>query len=150
MLEKIKNNSTSILLGLFLVGLLILIRTFEETIFYDPLLKYFKYESTTMKLPIINPIKLFVSMGFRYYLNSLISMGILYLIFKDTKIVKFSMLLYIIFGSILMIWFVFTLHFFGDENKMTLFYIRRFIIQPIFLLLFIPAFYYQKKMKTDL
>ena len=150
MLEKIKNNSTSILLGLFLVGLLILIRTFEETIFYDPLLKYFKYESTTMKLPIINPIKLFVSMGFRYYLNSLISMGILYLIFKDTKIVKFSMLVYIIFGSILMIWFVFTLHFFGDENKMTLFYIRRFIIQPIFLLLFIPAFYYQKKMKTDL
>lgn len=150
MLEKIKNNSTEILLGLFLVGLLILIRTFEESIFYDPLLKYFKYESTTMKLPIINPIKLFVSMGFRYYINSLISMGILYLVFKDTKIVKFSMLLFIIFGSILMISFVFTLHFFGEENKMTLFYIRRFIIQPIFLLLFIPAFYYQKKMKTDL
>ena len=150
MLEKIKNNSTEILLGLFLVGLLILIRTFEESIFYDPLLKYFKYESTTMKLPIINPLKLFVSMGFRYYINSLISMGILYLVFKDTKIVKFSMLLFIIFGSILMISFVFTLHFFGEENKMTLFYIRRFIIQPIFLLLFIPAFYYQKKMKTDL
>ena len=36
---------------------------------------------------------------------------------------------------------------FGETNKMNLFYIRRFIIQPIFLILFIPAFYYQKKIK---
>jgi exosortase F-associated protein len=28
---------------------------------------------------------------------------------------------------------------------MILFYIRRFLIQPIFLLLFLPAFYYQKQ-----
>jgi exosortase F-associated protein len=55
--------------------------------------------------------------------------------------------LYMIFGSILMISFFFVLNFFGEQSKMILFYIRRFIIQPIFLLLFIPAFYYQKKVK---
>ncbi|NBU81103.1 MAG: exosortase F system-associated protein, partial [Flavobacteriaceae bacterium] len=50
-------------------------------------------------------------------------------------------------GSILMISFVFVLTFFAEESKMTLFYIRRFLIQPIFILLFIPGFYYQKKIK---
>jgi exosortase F-associated protein len=70
---------------------------------------------------------------------------LLYVIFKDTKIVKFSMLLYMILGSILMISFIFVLTFFGEENKMTLFYLRRFLIQPIFIMLFIPAFYYQKQ-----
>lgn len=150
MLKNLKNNKFEILLGVFLVGLLILIRTFEDDLFYDPLLKYFRYDFTNMKLPILNPIKLFISMGFRYYLNSMISIGLLYLIFKDRKIVKFSMLLFIVFGSILMISFLFTLHFFGEEHKMTLFYIRRFIIQPLFLILFIPAFYYQKKMKQVL
>lgn len=150
MLHIIKNNKIEIVLGLFLLGLLILIRNYEDTLFYDPLLKFFRYEDGSMKLPEINAVKLFASMAFRYYLNSMISVGLLYLIFKDTKVVKFSMLLFIIFGSILMISFLFTLHFFGEENKMTLFYIRRFIIQPIFLLVFIPAFYYQKKMKSNL
>lgn len=150
MLKNLKNNKFEILLGIFLVGLLILIRTFEDDLFYDPLLKYFRYDFANMKLPILNPIKLFISMGFRYYLNSMISIGLLYLIFKDRKIVKFSMLLFIVFGSVLMISFLFTLHFFGEEHKMTLFYIRRFIIQPLFLILFIPAFYYQKKMKQVL
>ncbi len=106
MLKKLKNNKIEILLGLFLTGLLILIRTYEDTIFYDPLLKYFRYDYTNMKLPAINSVKLFLSMGFRYYLNSMISLGILYLIFKDTKIVKFSTLLFIIFGSVLMISFL--------------------------------------------
>jgi exosortase F-associated protein len=68
----------------------------------------------------------------------------LYVLFKDRQILKFTALLYMILGSVLMISFIFTLTFFGEESKMTLFYIRRFLIHPIFILLFIPAFYYQK------
>ncbi|WP_374707786.1 exosortase F system-associated protein [Flavobacterium sp. J372] len=30
-------------------------------------------------------------------------------------------------------------------NLLALFYIRRFLIQPLFLILFIPAFYYQRR-----
>ena len=144
MLTKLKNNKTELFLGFLLIGFLILIRTFEDNWFYDPLLKYFRYDFTNMKLPVIDPVKLFASMGFRYYLNSMISLALLYLIFKDSKIVKFSTLLFIVLGSFLMISFLFVLKFFPTE-KMTIFYLRRFIIQPIFLILFIPAFYYQKK-----
>jgi len=124
-----------------------LIRAFEKTLFYDPFLNYFKNEYSHLPFPEINIFKLFFSLGMRFYLNSVISLFLLYVIFKDTKIVKFSALLYMILGSVLMISFIFVLNFFGEENKMTLFYIRRFIIQPIFILLFIPAFYYQKQAK---
>ena len=147
MLQILQKNKAKIGWSLFLILLLILIRAFEETLFYDPFLSYFKDEYSQLAFPKINIFKLFFSLGMRFYLNSVISLFLLYVIFKDTQIVKFTALLYMILGSILMISFIFILNFFGEENKMTLFYIRRFLIQPIFILLFIPAFYYQKQIK---
>lgn len=146
MLKKLQKNKGRVICGLILMTILIAVRVFETNWFYDPFLNYFKDDYLTKPLPIYNPIKLFFSMGFRYYLNSMVSLGLLYCIFKDSKILKFSTFLYIVLGSVLMIGFFFTLKFFSESN-MALFYIRRFIIQPIFLILFIPAFYYQKKMK---
>jgi exosortase F-associated protein len=147
MLQLLLKNKAKVFWFSFLVLLLILIRVFEDQLFYDPFLNYFKTEFAHSKLPPFDFFKLFFSLGIRFYLNSVISLFLLYVIFKDTKIVKFSMLLYMILGSILMISFIFVLTFFGEESKMTLFYIRRFLIQPIFILLFIPGFYYQKQLK---
>jgi exosortase F-associated protein len=147
MLKNLLKNKTNLFFGLVLLMLLILIRAFEDTLFYDPFLNYFKDNYLNLPLPKLNTIKLFFSLGFRFYLNSMISLGLLYLIFHDSKILKFSILLYSFFGIILMVSFFFVLIKFGEDHKMTLFYIRRFIIQPIFLILFIPAFYYQKKIK---
>ena len=145
MLKIILNHKVQFFLGILIIGLLVLIRIFENNLFYDPLLSFFKGEFSKNKLPQMNQIKLFLSLGFRYYLNSMLSLALLYVIFKDFNIIKFSAFLFILFGSMLLIAFAFTFHFFGEENKLTLFYIRRFIIQPLFLLVFIPAFYYQKK-----
>ena len=147
MQQKSIRNKSKIGWSLFLILLLVLIRAFEDTIFYDPFLNYYKEEYTHLSFPQINILKLFFSYGFRFYINSVISLLLLYVIFKDRQIVKFSVLLYMVLGSILMISFVFVLTFFAEESKMTLFYIRRFLIQPIFILLFIPGFYYQKKIK---
>jgi len=147
MLQLLLKNKSTVLWSLFLIGLLVGIRLFEDQLFYDPFLSYFKSEFTHTKLPQFNVFKLFFSLGMRFYLNTVISLFLLYVIFKDTKIVKFSILLYMILGSILLISFLFVLNFFGEENKMALFYLRRFLIQPIFILLFIPAFYYQKQVK---
>lgn len=144
MLKQLKKNGVRIGWGMFLLLLLVSIRAFEQTLFYDPFLLYFKQEFYTTPFPSINPIKLFFSLGFRYYLNSIISLLLIYILFKDSKIVKFSIFLYSMLGIFLMVSFFFVLTFFGKESMMTLFYIRRFIIQPILLILFIPAFYYQK------
>jgi exosortase F-associated protein len=147
MLQLLLKNKSKVFWSFFLIGLLICIRLFEDQLFYDPFLAYFKSEYAHVKLPQFNVFKLFFSLGIRFYFNSVISLFLLYVIFKDTKIVKFSMLLYMVLGSVLMISFIFVLTFFGEENKMTLFYLRRFLIQPIFIMLFIPAFYYQKQVK---
>jgi exosortase F-associated protein len=147
MLQLLQKNKEKLFWSLILIGLLICIRLFENQLFYDPFLDYFKTEYAHASFPRINIFKLFFSLGLRFYLNSVISLFLLYVLFKDKQIVKFSMLLYMILGSVLMISFIFTLNFFGEESKMTLFYIRRFLIQPVFILLFIPAFYYQKKIR---
>lgn len=149
MLQQLLQNKKKVAQVSFLVLLLILIRAFENTLFYDPFLNYFKSEYANLPFPEISVVKLFLSLGFRFYLNSVISLFLLYVIFNDGKMVKFSILLYMILGSVLMISFFFVLKFFGEESKMTLFYIRRFIIQPIFILLFIPAFYYQKQIRKS-
>ena len=112
MLKNLLKNKGRVGVGVFLVVFLIAIRAFENTIFYDPFLDYFKGEYSNLSLPQNNPIKLFLSLGFRFYLNSMISLALLYVIFKDNKIIKFSIFLFSIFGIILMVSFFFTLKFF--------------------------------------
>jgi exosortase F-associated protein len=108
-------------------------------------LHYFKKEYYNLPLPKFNFIKLFIGLGFRYFLNAIISIFMIYTLFKDFDAVKFASSLYLLFFVILIVAFFGSLSLFDEVNKMNLFYIRRFLIQPIFLLLFVPAFYYQKK-----
>ena len=145
MLEFLKKNKSKVIYTALLILLLVLIRMFENQLFYDPFLNYFKSEYSNSSFPKFNIFKLFFSLGFRFYLNMVISLGLLYVLFDDRKIVKFSIFLFMLLGSVLLISFFFVLTFFAEESKMTLFYIRRFLIQPIFILLFIPGFYYQRR-----
>ena len=145
MLQKLLNHKVRILLAMLLVLFLVLIRAYEDVLFYDPFLNYFKADYYNLPLPETDTVQLFFGLLFRYFLNTVISLGIIYVLFKDIEAVKFASILYLAFFIILVVTFFFVLSFFGEANKMALFYIRRFLIQPIFLLLFLPAFYYQKQ-----
>jgi exosortase F-associated protein len=127
------------------VLLLALIRANEDILFYDPFLNYFKTDYHNLPLPKIQNVPLFFGLVFRYFLNTVLSLAMIYVLFKDIEAVKFASILYLVFFAVLVAVFFFVFSFFGEANKMTLFYIRRFLIQPIFLLLFLPAFYYQKQ-----
>ena len=145
MLQKLLKNSRKIVLILVLVFILVAIRAFENQLFYDPFLRYFKNEYSHLSFPIINNFQLLMHLILRYFLNTLVSLALLWVLFKDKDMIKFAAVLYFFFGIVLISSFFFVVHFYGEESKMTVFYIRRFIIQPIFILLFIPAFYYQKR-----
>lgn len=145
MLQKLLNHKVRIALSMLLIILLVLIRAYEDSLFYDPFLNYFKTDYNNLPLPKIDNLQLFFGLFFRYFLNTIVSLAIIYVLFKDVEAVKFASILYLIFFVILVIAFFFVLFYIGETNKMALFYVRRFIIQPIFLLLFIPAFYYQKQ-----
>ncbi len=144
MLQKLFKYKFRILMILMLIIALAFVRAFENSLFYDPFLEYFKSNYQNKRLPEIDNFNLFIGLFFRYFLNSILSISIIYIVFKDLEIIKFASILYFFFFVILIFAFYMTLNYLMNENKMTLFYIRRFLIQPLFLLLFLPGFYFQK------
>lgn len=127
-----------------LVFCLILVRTFETELFYDPFLQFFKGDFINSKYPDYDLAKVIWNIIYRYSINSIISILIIGLIFWNKKSVTFSLYVYLGFLAILLpvyIYFVETEFSLGENIG---FYIRRFLIQPMLLLILIPAFYYQK------
>lgn len=135
----------------FLIALalffLIAVRFFEHQLFYDPFLDFFKSNYQNQVLPEFNGVQLFFGLLFRYALNTILSLSIIYFFFSDRKMLVFSTGLYVVFFVLLITVFFGMLQFNNQPNYLILFYIRRFLIQPLFLVLFVPAFYYQKRMK---
>ena len=145
MLNKICSQGIKLVLAFGLLLCFVLVRIYERSLFYDPFLTYFKSNFNQMPLPDFETFRLVLSLVFRYGLNMLISLLLIYLIFKDRMMIRFSVLLYLIAFLFLITSFFLVIHFYGSQNNFLLFYIRRFLIQPLFVLLFIPAFYFQKR-----
>lgn len=123
----------------------VLIRFYENALFYDPFLNYFKGDFNQMPLPEFDAFRLVLHLVFRYGLNMILSLAMLYVIFKDWMMIQFSFVLYGIAFVVLLTAFFVLISIYESHNNLALFYIRRFLIQPIFVLLFIPAFYFQKR-----
>lgn len=144
MLNKLLQNKTSLLAVMVFVVLLALVRMFEKQLFYDPFLFYFEGDYKKMPLPEFDGIQLFFGLFFRFLLNTVLSLGILYFLFRDREMIAFVSILYLFLFGVLVVSFFCILHFFEHKENLLLFYVRRFLIQPLFLILFVPAFYYQK------
>jgi exosortase F-associated protein len=127
-----------------LISLLFVIRAFESALFYDPLILYFQNDYLHKKMPDMHIWELLLDILFRYTLNSLISIAIIHLIFPKKKIIKFVSFFLMSAFIILILVFVYFLKEEFKEGYLFLFCIRRFLIHPLFLLLLLPAFYYQK------
>ncbi len=138
------NSVIKMILLLVLFGFLILIRAFENELFYDPYLSFFKNDYLYIDSPRREIFKLTMFTTLRYVLNSGISLGIIYLFFKDKNIVKFSALIYGLSFLVLILLFLYFVINPQQEDYYTFFNIRRFLIQPLLLLLLLPAFYYHK------
>lgn len=145
MLKKLFVHKITIAFSLVFVLLLVAVRIYENELFYDPFLLYFKSDFKDAPLPVFNSFKLFIGLLFRYTLNMIASLGLIYTLFKEIRMIKFAGFLYLFFFLILILYCFTILYFFGEDNKLAFFYVRRFLVQPIFVLLFIPAFYYQKQ-----
>ncbi|WP_041252097.1 exosortase F system-associated membrane protein [Flavobacterium indicum] len=144
MWQKLLQNKKQLVFVLLFVLGLVLIRAFENELFYDPFLEFFKDDFQNHKLPKFNSIQLFFGLLFRYTLNSIFTVLIIKTLFQQKSIVNLTLFLLLLFFCVLVIAMFFILHFSKQPDYLTLFYIRRFLIQPLFLILFIPAFFYQK------
>ena len=135
-----------IIIIVLLIVLLFLVRAFEDQLFYDPLNSYFQNDYLYKKIPQLDRWNLLLHLFYRYTINSLISLAIIYMVFRNKKIIKFSQLFFAISFLVLIVAFFFSLRNNLEGGYLFTFYIRRFLIQPLFLLILLPAFYYHKKL----
>jgi exosortase F-associated protein len=136
------------LIGFLLLGL-VLIRFYEHELFSDPLLEFYSSEFSYAQSPDFDVMQVLGSTSWRFLLNSIISIAIIGIVFPYRKTILFSMVFYALAYLILTLLFWFFINDMERENFLTIFYIRRFLIQPIFVLVLLPAFYYQNLNSTN-
>ncbi len=139
------------ILNWFIVALgifgLISVRMLEDQLFYDPFLNYFHEANKNARFPDFEWVQLILNHIFRFSLNLILSALIIQFIFKNKKwTVQAIVLMLLVFG------FTFSLYLYCISTEFEIgylfsFYMRRFVIQPLILLLIIPLFYYRKHLQ---
>ena len=131
-----------IIMVLFLA--LVLVRAFQDDLFYDPFIEYFRNEYLYGTIPVFSGSKLLLHMTFRYGLNTLISLVIIYVAFQNKDFLIFSIKFYSVAFILLSITFFIILKGELADGYLFAFYVRRFLIHPLFVLILLPAFYYKQ------
>jgi len=138
------SKTTKIVFIGLLFLMLIAVRAFVQQYFYDPLIEYFKGNYLYNTFPEINLGYLFLNIFYRFLLNTIISLTIIYVVYSNLKVLRFSVKFYAIAFVLLCFILFLLLKFDHNQGYILIFYVRRFLIHPIFLLILLPAFYYQK------
>lgn len=141
------NKFYTVLFTVIALFALVAVRVFENTLFYDPLIEYFKSSFQTAPFPELDKTKYFFSIVFRFVLNMMFSTIIIGLVYKNKEYIKASLWVHLIALIILIIIFYTTISFDDEWAKMATFYIRRFLIHPILLFILLPGFYFISKTK---
>ena len=139
-------NSNWILVIIGILGL-IGVRMVENQIFYDPFLDYFHTANKNAVFPNFEWIKLILSHLFRFVLNLTFAALIIYGFFKRKDWTVQGIVLMLIVFAI-----TFPLYLYAVSTKFEIgylfsFYMRRFVIQPLIVLLIIPMFYYRQSIE---
>lgn len=137
-------------IGLVTTGviLLICVRILEEDLFYDPLLHYFKTH-LTQSIPRVHWGALAFSHSFRFILNLIGSCLIIQGFFARLEWTKqAAWIMSILFGVSLAIYTSMLATDF-PFGKLIGFYVRRFVIQPLGVLVLLPIFYWRIKREKE-
>ncbi|WP_027383016.1 exosortase F system-associated membrane protein [Epilithonimonas caeni] len=135
-----------ILLGILgLIG----IRGLEDRIFYDPFLQFFKSADQSAVFPNFIWGKLVLGYLLRFALNAFFSLWIIQFLFQNKEWTRQAFIL-----ILLVFMMVFPIYLYCIYDKFQFgylfsFYVRRFVIQPLTVILIIPIFYYRKKVLQD-
>ena len=123
---------------------LISVRMLEGEIFYDPFLQYFHEADKHAVVPDFEWLKLIVNYIFRFILNLIFSAVAIYFIFKNKEWTVQAVVLMVIVFSITLPIYLYCIQTQFEIGYLFSFYMRRFVIQPLILLLIVPLFYYRK------
>ena len=132
-----------VILGIFgFIG----VRMVEESLFYDPFLNYFHAADKNAQFPDFEWTKLIFNYLFRFSLNLALSALIVHFIFKKKEWTMQAIVLMVLVFAITFPIYLYCIHTKFEIGYLFSFYMRRFVIQPLTLLLIIPLFYYRKQL----
>lgn len=134
-------NWLIVILGVF--GL-ISVRILEDTLFYDPFLRYFRQSSQRLPFPDYALGNLILHHLFRFSLNLIFSLLIIHFIFKRKDWTIQAGIMIILVFVVAFPLYLYCLHTEFKIGYLFSFYTRRFVIQPLIVLLIIPMYYYRK------
>lgn len=132
-----------VILGIFgLIG----VRMVEESLFYDPFLSYFHAADKNAQFPDFEWAKLILNYLFRFSLNLTLSALVVHFIFKNKEWTVQAIVLMLLVFAITFPIYLYCIYTRFEIGYLFSFYMRRFVIQPLILLLIIPLFYYRKQL----
>jgi exosortase F-associated protein len=135
---------------LLLIAGLIAVRAFEDVLFLDPLKAYFHVDFQLRDIPDVNLLKQIAITSLRFLINTILSLCILWFLYKKASYIKASLWVYLFAFVLLTVAFGFLLEANSDLGKMGLFYVRRFLIHPLLLFVLVAGFYFLKQKNKSL
>lgn len=140
-------NVKWLLVVLGIVGI-VGVRVVEDALFYDPFLDFFRGIASTNNFPEYNLWKLILSHVFRFILNLVFSALILQGFFKNSVWTKQGILLMLIVFAFVLPLYIYCVVTQFSVGELFSFYVRRFLIQPLVLIVLVPMFYYRKNLES--
>ena len=131
-----------------IIGILGLIgvRAIEDRAFYDPFLDFFHEANKKADFPEFDWGKLVINHIFRFLLNLAFSALIIHFLFRKRQWTVQAVVLMLLVFAITFPIYLYCISTKFEIGYLFSFYMRRFVIQPLILLLIVPMFYYRKQL----
>lgn len=131
-----------------IVGL-ILVYVFQLQLFYDPFQVIIPNNVADLNLE-INTSAYILSKVLRYILNDGFALLLIWGLFGNKRYMRFAMLVFLLGLVVLLpLYLVLTLHYYTSAYAF-LNHLHRLVLNPVLMMLLIPAFYYQRRSTNNL
>jgi exosortase F-associated protein len=130
-----------------LVGLIV-VYVFQRQLFFDPF-QDFMYNPQQPQYPDFDETSYIISKIIRYALNDGFALLIIWGLFQNKTYMRFAMLVFAIGLFILLPLYLFLVLNHYQSTYTFLNHLHRLVLNPVIMMLLIPAFYYQQSLKKE-
>ena len=121
---------------------------FQMQLFYDPY-QHFSINDAHAIAPELNATHYILSKIFRYSLNDGFALLIIWGLFANKKYMRFAVIIFLIGLLVLLpIYLILSITFYPNSFTV-LNHLHRIVLNPVLMMLLIPAFYYQQSLKDE-